>query len=270
MAKFNKLLTRVAARSPIVSRRGPATYEGGPGSARDAKSELFLLAVSNMVGEDTFYEAAGERDARFRDPGRRGRARRPRLDRHVPAGCGTTRACARVAGRRGRGRQGPPVAGRPATTGSSSTRPLQRADEPGELLAYWTVGYGRAIPKPVKRGIADAVRRLYTERALLKYDTGSHGFRFGDVLELTHPVPASPRQGDLFAHAHRPPARPRRAPSPIADDAAGPRAALRRSPWPRIARVLLAAEPAAAAGMTWEPALAGWLQGPRTRGSGRR
>ncbi|MEU6153777.1 hypothetical protein ABZ816_27625 [Actinosynnema sp. NPDC047251] len=29
---------------------------------------------------------------------------------------------------------------------------LQHADEPGELLAYWTTRYGRAIPKPVKRG----------------------------------------------------------------------------------------------------------------------
>jgi hypothetical protein len=54
---------------------------------------------------------------------------------------------------------------------------LQRADEPGELLAYWTSRYGRAIPKPVKRGVGDAVRRLYTEFNLLKYDTASHGFR---------------------------------------------------------------------------------------------
>jgi len=32
---------------------------------RDAESELFLLAVTNMVGEDTFYERADARDARF-------------------------------------------------------------------------------------------------------------------------------------------------------------------------------------------------------------
>lgn len=38
---------------------------------------------------------------------------------------------------------------------------LRRPDEPGELLAYWTATYGRAVPKPVKRGIADAVRRIY-------------------------------------------------------------------------------------------------------------
>ena len=41
---------------------------------RDAKSELFLLAVTNMVGEDTFYEASRDRDRRF-----------VRLIRHVTA-----------------------------------------------------------------------------------------------------------------------------------------------------------------------------------------
>ena len=77
---------------------------------------------------------------------------------------------------------------------------LQRADEPGEMLAYWTSRFGRAIPKPVKRGVGDAVRQLYTERSLLKYDTGSHGFRFGDVLDLVHPAPSAGKawQGDLF------------------------------------------------------------------------
>lgn len=66
---------------------------------------------------------------------------------------------------------------------------LQRADEPGEMLAYWTSNYGRAIPKPVKRGVADAVLRLYNERSLLKYDTASKGYRFADVIELVHPDP---------------------------------------------------------------------------------
>lgn len=80
---------------------------------------------------------------------------------------------------------------------------LQRPDEPGELLAYWTSRYGRAIPKPVKRGVGDAVRRLYTERNLLKYDTASRGFRFADVIDLVHPAPdlAKPWQGALFSHA---------------------------------------------------------------------
>src|SRR5262249_8814217 len=43
------------------------THEGGAAYVRDAESELFLLAATNMVGEDTFYERAGARDARFRE-----------------------------------------------------------------------------------------------------------------------------------------------------------------------------------------------------------
>ena len=43
------------------------------------------------------------------------------------------------------------------------------------MLAYWTSRYGRAVPKPVKRGIADAVARLYDERAFLRYDLARPG-----------------------------------------------------------------------------------------------
>jgi len=69
MSKFNRAATRPAVSSPVKTESIPSgsTYEGAPGYARDAKSELFLLAVTNMVGEDTFYERAGRRDDRFRD-----------------------------------------------------------------------------------------------------------------------------------------------------------------------------------------------------------
>jgi hypothetical protein len=49
MAKFNRISTRPAAgASPIVTAATPTgrTFEGAPGYARDAKSELFLLAVT--------------------------------------------------------------------------------------------------------------------------------------------------------------------------------------------------------------------------------
>ncbi len=68
MSKFNLTgLRRITARSPIRSEvpASGVTFEGAPGYARDAKGELFLLAVTNMVGEDTFYEGASDRDARF-------------------------------------------------------------------------------------------------------------------------------------------------------------------------------------------------------------
>src|SRR5215467_4959281 len=67
MAKFNTGSVRGGVRGPIETETTASghTHEGAAGFARDAKSELFLLAVTNMVGENTFYEAAGDRDSRF-------------------------------------------------------------------------------------------------------------------------------------------------------------------------------------------------------------
>jgi hypothetical protein len=80
-------------------------------------------------------------------------------------------------------------------------RALQRADEPGELLAYWISRYGNAIPKPVKRGVADATVRLYDELALTTYDGPGAALRFADVLALTHPAPRGETQSAVFRHA---------------------------------------------------------------------
>ncbi|MEU4526408.1 hypothetical protein AB0F52_47755 [Amycolatopsis sp. NPDC024027] len=99
---------------------------------------------------------------------------------------------------------------------------LCRADDPGHLLAYWASAYGPSLPKPVKRGVADAVTRLYDEPALLAYDNGGHHFelgfvradlswlggigtprplRFGEVIRRVHPRARDGAQGDLFRHA---------------------------------------------------------------------
>jgi len=55
---------------PLYGPEEVRTFEGAPGFVREPKLELFLLAVSNMVGEDTFYEAASDRDARGQRRGR--------------------------------------------------------------------------------------------------------------------------------------------------------------------------------------------------------
>ena len=85
----------------------------------------------------------------------------------------------------------------------SSTPCCGAPTSPVSCSAYWTSQYGRTVPKPVKRGIADAVRRLYSGKSLLKYDTASKGYRFGDILNLVHaaPDPAKPWQGELFQYA---------------------------------------------------------------------
>ncbi|BFO20485.1 hypothetical protein SHKM778_68730 [Streptomyces sp. KM77-8] len=151
---------------------------------------------------------------------------------------------------------------------------LRRPDEPGELLAYWTARYGRAIPKPVKRGVADAVRRLYGGRALLKYDTASKGYRFGDILNLVHaaPDPDKPWQGELFRYALDRRHNPDTAVPPASNHVLTAHRELMALPVGERRAVVTApdgAERLAAAGLTWE-ALAGWLQGRWTRRPGRR
>jgi hypothetical protein len=242
-------------------------HEGGAGYARGPKAELFLLAVANMTGQQSFYESAGARDERYARLVRRlavedpewtlGLLRWLRTEAHMrsaslvgAAEFVRARLDARAAG----------------FSRQAVDAVLQRADEPGELLAYWTSRYGRRLPQPLKRGVADAVRRLYTGRALLKYDTGSRGFRFGDVLELTHPSPAPgrPWQGELFRYALDRRHRPDRAVPPAGEPVLAAHHALMSVPvGERYALVTGAggAERLAAAGMTWE-ALAGWLQGP--------
>jgi len=143
------------------------TEEGHRGYERDAKSELFLLAVANMVGEDTFYEGASERDARYRDLIHAVVAEDPEwVAALVPYLRDTMQMrSASVVMAAEYVRAGGP-SGRAVVDAA-----LQRADEPGEILAYWATRYGRAFPKPLKRGVADAVQRLYNERAVLKYNT---------------------------------------------------------------------------------------------------
>ena len=64
---------------------------------------------------------------------------------------------------------------------------LQRPDEPAEAVSYWVNHWGRSIPKPVKRGVADAVTRMYSQRQALRWDKPGDPVRMGDVIELVHP-----------------------------------------------------------------------------------
>lgn len=299
MSKFNTPATRTTALSPISSEETPSgrTFEGGPGYKRNTKSELFLLAVSNMVGEKTFYEAATARDSRFRQ-----------LIRTVAtddAGwlLDFLRWLRKDANMRSAALVGAAEAVKARLDAAKATDPtnlmyneianrsiidavLQRADEPGEMLAYWTSQYGKNVPKPVKRGIADAVQRLYNEKSLLKYDTASKGFRFGDVLELTHARPTFDvakfhpedatyefeqawlrNQGDLFQYAiDRRHNRGNAAPQTLLTVT---RHQILHDYSPEQRRELftkhgdIAADTLKRAGFTWEH-VSGWLQGPMT------
>lgn len=202
MARFNRPGVRPAVKSPVATEATPTLVnaKGAPGFARDAKSELFLLAVTNMVGNKTFYEGDRERDARFSaltrqvavaDPAwitgfggwLRGEANMRTASVVLAAEATAALLEAGVPG------------GRTLIDGA-----LKRPDELGEFLGYWTSTFGRALPKPVKRGVADAAMRMINQRSALKYDTASHAWRFADVLELVHPKHLAPAQGDLYGY----------------------------------------------------------------------
>ncbi|MFJ5775585.1 TROVE domain-containing protein [Streptomyces sp. NPDC093094] len=269
MSRFNSRRSRVLVPSAPLTTTGArtVTHEGGAAYVRDAKSELFLLSVVNMVGQRTFYEKAGDRDARYRDLVRGLAVQDPQWTAGL---LGWLRGSAqmRTASLVGAAEF---VAARLEAGLSGHSRQvvdavLQRADEPGELLGYWTQTYGRSLPKPVKRGVADAVRRLYTARSLLKYDTASKGFRFGDVLNLVHaaPDPGKPWQGELFRHALDRRHHPESAEAPETDATLTAHRALTALPVDERRAVLASPQGRqrlVQAGMTWE-ALAGWLQGP--------
>ncbi|MFC5941736.1 TROVE domain-containing protein [Micromonospora harpali] len=258
MARFNLKLPRHRAGADRPTAEA-MTAEGASGFLRGQQAELFLLAVSNMVGTDTFYEAAADRDARFRELVAAVAVADPDwFARFVPwlrtgALLRSASVVAALEGSRAQVAAGVP--GSRAVVGAA----LQRADEPGEALAYWLGRHGRSLPKPVKRGVADAVVRLYHERSLLKYDSDGDAVRFGDVIELTHPVARDARQGDLFRHAldrrHK-----RDNPLPESLTVLAARAELMALPVQRRREVT---DPAVlgAAGMSWE-ALAGWRQAP--------
>lgn len=202
MTKFNTTDKRAPRTGgPITSNPVPTgtTYNSAPGYARNTKSELFLLAVSNMVGEKTFYEDPKTRDGRFVKlihqtiaegdaawmkrflPWLRHKANMRTASVVGAAEAARAMATAKVPG----GRQ-------------LIADVLARADEPGELLAYYMGRYGRNLPKPVARGVGDAAKRLYTEYSSLKYDSPDNAIRFGHVLSLTHPVPGTAQQSAFF------------------------------------------------------------------------
>ncbi|GHF70588.1 RNA-binding protein [Streptomyces mashuensis] len=270
MARFNTRTPKTSRpTSPVTTTGRTRTHLGGKGYVRDDRSELFLLAVANFVSQQTFHEDGTARDDRFIALIRKLAVEDPAWTAGLLGwlrGDGQMRTASLI----GAAEYVKARLDAGATDGPANRQVidsvLRRADEPGEMLAYWTSAHGRNVPKPVKRGIADAVRRLYTGRNLLKYDTASKGYRFGDVLNLVHPTPDpdKPWQGALFQYALDRRHNPDTATPPATDRTLTAHRALMAVPV-AARRALVTgpggAERLAEAGMTWE-ALAGWLQGP--------
>ena len=198
--------TGIYAKGPIGTKKSGAratTFEGHEGYQRKDKSDLFLLAAGSLGGEDAFYESGNARTKRLVELVQKVAVKDPdwianflRWLRSV----GNIRTAAIVGGVE--------AAVALAKAGIPGGRQilasvLQRADEPGEAMAYWLATRGRKVlmPKPVKRAIADAAERLYNEPSFLKWDSERAAVRFGDVIEMVRPDPSQGWKSDLFRYA---------------------------------------------------------------------
>lgn len=269
MAKFNQVV-KTGVQSPIKTTVKTVNADGFAAFQRDTKSELFLLAVSNFVGQDMFYENAKNRDDRFAKLCQAVAVQDSDWFRKFVGWLrngAQMRSASIVAAAEGAKAllDAGAVNGSPRALVAAS---MARADEPGEFLAYWTSKYGKNLPQSIKKGVADAANRLYNEYSLLKYDTDSKGFRFADVLQLSHAKAKDAKQNDLFHYALN-----RRygkehviwhhnAQIPLNLPMIDIRRFIMDLPVNKR-RDYLSKAPEAfkSAGMTWE-ALAGWLQGP--------
>lgn len=204
------------------------THEGAPGFARDARSELFLRATASFAGEDAFYEKADQRVDRMRELIRE-IVNQPgwTANGHAREGMAWLLSFVRWLRNEGNMRTAPVMIAVEAVHerlrlsadqgGSATNRQLidaacARLDDVTEVVACWTTWFGdknggrryaRAkLPIAVKKGLADAIQRLLTERSFLRYDSQDAPIRIGHVVELTHPlVTRGAWQGELYAHA---------------------------------------------------------------------
>lgn len=211
MAKFNRTGLVPERPTSVIGMTAQAipTHEGAAGYARPEKAELFLLAVAGSVGEDTFYEDAKGRNTRFRDLVRAVISKDPQwvanLALWLRREAGMRSAPILIAAEYVWFRKnhfltcksGAPHDARDFFTAAPTPSELitavcLRADEPGELLAYWLAAYGRPLPQSLKRGLGRAALNLYNEYTVGGWDSSRSPVRYADVVELSRINRAAP------------------------------------------------------------------------------
>ena len=158
------------------------THQGGKGYPASPEVELLLLVAGSLFSGDTFYEAEGERHARFA-----GLAQD--MVRRDPHFVGSLAVFARqVLGLR----SGPSALvahlfweGPRELAQRVATQVWLRGDEHLETLAY-TRGQGWKVRKALKKAVAERLNRM-SPQALLKYRAEGRHFRQRDALILAHP-----------------------------------------------------------------------------------
>lgn len=201
MSRFNSKTSRPLAQPKARTTGTSVNHEGGTGFTQSTLGELYNLSVVNFVGQNTFYESGKDRDARYNSLVETVSVNDwPWLSSMLPwlrSEANIRTASVTGAAHAVRARL---AAGQYDGNDALIDSVLQRADEVAEFLAYWRETFGRALPQAVRRGLGMAIRRLYTPRAALKWDSSARGLRMADVIELIHPKPQGEGQEALFKY----------------------------------------------------------------------
>lgn len=183
-------------------------HEGRTVWMLDEKSNLFFRATSAFAGQDTFYEKAAKRDEAMISLVRKLAVadwawtcdflvwlRSSGNMRTAPIMLAVEAVRARL------DKKAAPAAGEMSHRALIAAV-LQRADEPGEMLAYVENVLGRdKNAKPIKRGIGDAAGRLFNERNFLRYSSENRAIGFGGVIEMAQMQHADGWKNDLYRYA---------------------------------------------------------------------
>lgn len=191
MSTFN----RPTVRHPVET----TTYEGGAAWEPGLGLQLKLLASTLYADEDTFYESKADRMSRYVALVHQ-IATKPTQFRHFLRDLvrdakirnAAIVAAAEFAWAAGRDQ--------PGLARWAVNEACVRADAPTELLAYWLETYGKPISQCIDKGLSDAVSRLYTEQAVVKYDSERRKVRMGDLVQLCRPKPSDETQAALFKY----------------------------------------------------------------------
>lgn len=204
MATFNRPTTKPRITSQVTTTGPASTALGASGFSRSPLSDLYLLSVSNLVTVDMFHEGTDPRNERYVDLLRQAALlEQGHVTRMLPwlRQDGYMRSASIL----GAAEAAKVLCDQHRYDGVEDMIDgvLQRADEPGEFLAYWFSIAGKAWPKRyqvVKRGLKRAVSRLYTEYSYNKWDSSRRAYRFADVIDIVHPAPKDEAQSDLFRY----------------------------------------------------------------------
>lgn len=188
MARFNTASHAPRKGAGLASVREMGTnHEDSVGYRADAKTELFITAVTSLV-ENSFYESAETTKGRLATLAAEVAVADPQWFAEFVywlrrgGNMRTASVLVAVAGTRAMQQAG--IAGGRQVIAAA----IDRADEPGEVIAAWRALYGRNIPTVVRKGITDAVNRVWTEYSVSKYDSDSAAFSLRDVMNLARPA----------------------------------------------------------------------------------